>query len=447
MRLIGGMTIDELLDKSRSMGELSSQNYDRWVKQVLESDRDELNQWNVLNHHSGCVELPLPAQKEMFVLEKSKDYQGLTEWLLVLQYPVFWDSAAFWLKRTETLLDLLPFVVKANAEDKTKRFLLWTLVHVWQVRCRNMVMGKENRKPGWGNAHRNEIERGIDRIISVMGREDFERLYFRFDCFWANERLESFYIIVCEYLAATFRPKYYIQGFGNMNYLNHIARRCGSHFLKDKLLAAKLIESIKDAAGRMSNSWPSTWETVASLIYTSVLPIYIYAHGDIDAAIERDLNEVLVTREGWKVEKEWGILAEKSTREAIWFGMLVWVVTELDREDLFHKIVNQVFAQYRLFDKHPQRGTFELMGLLMSVYKRTDDKRKTWIDYLDKKVLEEINDFVYVAVLISGRENYAPDVKKAIQDRWELEKDVLEVKLKGKDLWTQIQRWMRYGVR
>ena len=66
---------------------------------------------------------------------------------------------------------------------------------------------------------------------------------------------------------------------------------------------------------------------------------------------------------------------------------------------------------------------------------------------MTQKVLEEINDFVYVAVLISGRENYAPDVKKAIQDRWELEKDVLEVKLKGKDLWTQIQRWMRYGVR
>ena len=308
-------------------------------------------------------------------------------------------------------------------------------------------MGKENRKPGWVKSHRNEFEKGIDRVIAVMGRENYERFFFRFDCFWANDRLEKFYIIICEHLAATFNLCFYLRGCDNMNYLSHIARRCAQHFLKDKSLASQLVKDIKNATGRMSNCWPSTWDAVASLMYTSVLPVYIYAHDNIEESIESDLEEVVVVREGWKVEKDWSVQAEKSTREAIWLGLLVWVATELDREDLFHKIVDVVFAQYRLCDKHPQRGTFELTGLLMSTYKRVADKREAWIDYLDKKVLAEINDFVYVAFLLSGRDGYEPDVKKAIKDRWDAEKDVLEIKLKGKSQWNQILRWMRYEVR
>ena len=87
MRLIGGMTIEELLDKSRSMVDHSSQNYDRWVKQVVNSERDELTQWHVLNMYSGCVQLPKKAQEEMLSYEKSKDYNELTYWLLCLRYP------------------------------------------------------------------------------------------------------------------------------------------------------------------------------------------------------------------------------------------------------------------------------------------------------------------------------------------------------------------------
>ena len=63
MRLIGGMTVEELLDNSRSMGELSSKNYDQWVDGILQSERDEYAQWHILNYYSGCVELPQAAQK------------------------------------------------------------------------------------------------------------------------------------------------------------------------------------------------------------------------------------------------------------------------------------------------------------------------------------------------------------------------------------------------
>ena len=48
MQLIGGMTIKQLLDKSHSMGELNSDSYPRWVNQVMNSERDELHQWYVL---------------------------------------------------------------------------------------------------------------------------------------------------------------------------------------------------------------------------------------------------------------------------------------------------------------------------------------------------------------------------------------------------------------
>ena len=85
MQLIGGMTIKQLLDKSHSMGELNSDSYPRWVNQVMNSERDELHQWYVLEYYSSCVELPMAAQKEMHALEKKNDYGALTKWLLALE--------------------------------------------------------------------------------------------------------------------------------------------------------------------------------------------------------------------------------------------------------------------------------------------------------------------------------------------------------------------------
>lgn len=447
MRLIGGMTVEELLDNSCSMGELSSKNYDRWVEGILQSERDEFGQWHILNYYSGCVELPQAAQKEMHAFEKAKDYAGLTEWLLCLRYPSLWDAAAFWLNKAETLVELLPYVAKAKEDEKQKKFLIWTLVNVWQVRCRNIVMGHE-RKAGWVGAHRKEFEKGVDDIIAVIGREEYERFFFRFNCYWANDRLEQFYIIVCEHLADTFSPKCYLTGFCNINYLYHLVSRCSTYLSGNKKLAGQIIDDLKVATGSLTNQWPSTWEAVATRIYEPAKSLYKIANSQLDQAVEMDINSVLVKREGWKLEKELNVQCEQNTREAIWLGFMAWIVTEDGNEPLFEKIADCVFSQYQRADKHRQIGVFELSGLIQTIYNRVGDKRPEWMSYLDKKVLTELNDFVFVAVLLSGRKQYEPTVVKTLKDRWDTEKDVLEIKLQSKpDLWKRINQWMKYEVR
>lgn len=447
MRLIGGMTVEELLDNSRSMGELSSQNYDRWVEGILQSERDEYSQWHILNYYSGCVELPQAALKEMHALEKAKDYVGLKEWLLCLCYPILWDAAGFWLNKAETLLELLPYVAKGKEADKQKRFLIWTLVNVWQVRCRNMVMGHE-RKAGWVDAHRKEYEKGVDSIIAVMGRDEYVRFLFRFNCYWANDRIERFYTIVCEHLATTFSPKCYLAGFCNMNYLYHIVSRCSTILSRDIQLVVQFIADLKVATGSLANQWPSTWEAVESKIYKQALPLYKIANSQLDKALENEVESVLVKREGWKLEKELNVQCAQNTREAIWLGFMAWIVTEEGNEPLFERIADCVFSQYQRTDKHRQIGTFELSGLIQTIYNRVGDKRPKWLVFLDKKVLAELNDFVFVAVLLSGRKQYEPDVVKTLKDRWDAERDVLEIKLQSKpDLWKRINQWMKYEVR
>ena len=447
MRLIGGMTVEELLDNSRSMGELSSQNYDRWVGEVLQSERDEFGQWHVLSYYSGCVELPQAAQKEMRALEKAKDYEGLTEWLLCLCYPTLWDAAAFWLNKTETLLELLPFVAKTKEDDKQKRFLIWTLVNVWQVRCRNMVMGHE-RTAGWVDAHRNEYGKGVDSIIAVMGRAEFESFFFRFNCYWANDRLEQFYVIVCEHLAATFTPQCYLTGFCNMNYLYHILSRCSTNLSGDKKLAEQFITDLKEATGSLTNQWPSSWEAVETKIYKQSLPLYRIVNDPLDKAVEKDIESVLVKREGWKLEKELNMQCKQNAREAIWLGFMTWIVTEESNEPLFEKIVDCVFSQYQLTDKHRQIGVFDLTGLMQTIYNRVGNKRSKWLDYFDKKALTELNDFIHVAALLSGRTQYDPNVVSALKDRWDAEQDVLKIKLQNNpNLWRRINQWMKYEVR
>jgi len=447
MRLIGGMTVEELLDNSRSMGELSSKNYDQWVDGILQSERDEYAQWHILNYYSGCVELPQAAQKEMRALENAKDYEGLKEWLLCLCYPILWDAAAFWLNKAETLLELLPYVAMGKETSKQKKFLIWTLVNVWQVRCRNLVMGHES-KTGWIDAHRKGYEKGVDSIIAVMGRDEYERFFFKFNCYWANDRIERFYIIVCEHLAATFTPQFYLAGFCNMNYLYHIVSRCSTILSRDKKLAAQFIADLKVGTGNLTNQWPSTWEAVTTKIYELALPLYKIVNSQLDKAVETDMDSVLVKREGWKIEKELNVQCEQNARETIWLGFMVWIVTEDGNEPLFERIVESVFAQYQRTDKHRQIGVFELSGLMQTIYNLVGDKRPEWLFFLDNKVLAELNDFVFVAVLLFGRKQYEPSVVKNLKDRWDAERDVLEIKLQSNSaLWKRINQWMKYEVR
>ncbi len=450
MQLIGGMTIKQLLDKSRSMGELDSDSYPRWVEQVMNSERDELHQWHVLELYSGCVELPMAAQKEMHAMEKNKDYESLTKWLLNLEYPILQDAAAFWFKNKGTCINILPFVAKAAYDEKKKRFLTWTLAHVWQVSSRNMVMGHEDQ-PGWIDENIGRYINNVDKIIAVMGRENFEKFLFSFECYWANPHIETFYQIICNHLAETFNLKSFTKDFSNMNYLCHVANRCGTLFWGDKSMAQQLMMNMKDAAGHLSYNAPSTWESLGRLIYDSIVPIYTRAYDEPTKAVEEDLKEVLVKREGWNLIKGVGRLAEMKTREAVWLGLLVWVASDTASEALFQKIADVIFKQYHASDKKDEYGVFGLNGLITTVYNRIVERHQGWIGYIDRLILREFNDFVEVAVLLSSHGNYDEEVKNMLHERWDMEKDVIAIKMKGAqwkvDCYRKIEQWVKFEVK
>lgn len=449
MQLIGGMTIKQLLDKSRSMGELDSASYPRWVEQVMNSERDELHQWHVLELYSGCVELPMSAQKEMHAIEKSKDYEALTNWLLNLEYPILQDAAAFWFKQIMTCIELLPFVAKTAYDEKKKQFLTWTLVHVWQVSSRNMVMGHEDQ-PGWIDENIGSYINNVDKIIAVMGRGSYERFLFSFECYWANPHIETFYQKICDHLAGTFNLQLFDKDFCNMNYLYHVARRCGTQFWGNKAMAQQLIKNMKEAAGHLSNSDPSTWKALDEMIYDAIVPIYIRAYDEPTKAIEEDIADVQVKREGWNLTKELGKLAEQETREAVWLGLLVCVASETANEALFQKIADVIFKQYHASDKKDEYGVFGLNGLITTVYNRIVERHQGWIGHIDRQILREFNDFVEVAVLLSSHCNYDEDVKNMLHERWDMEKDVIAIKMKGAqwkvDCYRKIEHWVKYKV-
>jgi hypothetical protein len=65
----------------------------------------------------------------------------------------------------------------------------------------------------------------------------------------------------------------FAKDFCDMNYLCHVARRCGTQFWGDKAMAQQLMKNMKEAAGHLSNSGPSTWEKLGEMIYDAIVPI------------------------------------------------------------------------------------------------------------------------------------------------------------------------------
>ena len=235
-----------------------------------------------------------------------------------------------------------------------------------------------------------------------------------------------------------------------MNYLCHVVRRCGTQFWGDKAMAQQLMKNMKEAAGHLSNSGPSTWEKLGEMIYDAIVPIYIRAYDEPTKAIEEDIADVQVKREGWNLTKELGRLAVQETREAVWLGLLVWVASETTSETLFQKIADVMFAQYHVSDKRDEYVAFGLKGLIKTVYSLICERHKGWIGYLDRLILREFNSFVQVAELLSGHDEFDADVKKMLWKRWEMEKDVIAIKMKGvqgKDDFRRIEHWMKYEVK
>ena len=148
--------------------------------------------------------------------------------------------------------------------------------------------------------------------------------------------------------------------------------------------------------------------------------------------------------------KDLCILAEQETRESVWLGLLVWVASETASETLFQKIADVMFAQYHVSDKRDEYGVFGLKGLITTVYNRICERHKRWIGYLDRLILREYNSFVQVAVLLSGHDKFDDDVKKMLWKRWEMEKDVIGIKMKGsqgKDDYRKIEHWVKFEVK
>ena len=442
MRLIGGMTIEQLMDNCRPRGEINSKNYSHWVTQIMESEREELHQWHILNMYSGRVDLPKAALNEMYQMESAKAYKDLAEWLLDMQYPVLWNTAAFGFKQIDTYLELLPVVKNITGDEKNKRFLLWTLIHVWQISCRNMIMGHESQA-GWADARRAGYMQGVDRIIAVIGREAYERFFFSFECYWPNPHIDKFYLMICDYLASSFSSQAYIKDFCEMNYLYHVANRCNMTFWGNKKLTQQLIGNLKEAFGRLSLQGGTTWKSLFELVYSTIVPIYIRAYDDTNATIAQDIDEIVVKREGWKVNKDVKTQGERTTREASWLGLLVWVAIDTASEELYHKLVDTIFAQYHVSDKEPESFNFGLRGLIDIVYEKIVIHHPDWIEYMDMKILQEFDNFIDVAVMLSRHNSYDAGVKDAVKARWAMEKDVVKVKVKDGDLWKQIERWMK----
>ena len=441
MRLIGGMTIEQLMDNCRPRGEINSKNYLHWVNQILESERDELHQWNILNMYSGCIDLPKAALNEMYQMERAKAYKDLAEWLLDMQYPVLWNAAAFCFKQIDTCLELLPVVKNITGNEKNNRFLLWTLIHVWQISCRNMIMHADQE--GWVEARRAGYMQGVDRIIAVIGREAYERLLFTFECYWPNPHIDTFYLMICDYLASSFSAQVFIKDFCEMNYLYHVASRCYITFWENKTLAQHLIGNFKEAFGKLSMQGVASWKSLTELVYSTIAPIYIRAYDDTHATIAQDIEEIVVKREGWKVIKDTKTQGESTTREATWLGLLVWIAIDTASEELYHKLIDTIFAQYHVSDKEPESFGFGLRGLIDTVYDQIMSRHLDWIGYMDMKILQEFDNFIDVAVMLSRHNGYEAEVKDAVKARWEMEKDVVKVKVKDGDLWKQIERWMK----